>query len=235
MKTKYKILFGIPAVIACMLFGCTKREDISFIDLTAVKEETKQVEVIQDTAEEIQETAEVTGGAADKAEELQKEAAPVQDDKEEILVIHICGAVNVPGVYELPVGSRIYQAVEAAGGFSSEAEADFLNQAQNLKDGSRIYVPTKEEAMLAGETLDFIGVDTNNDTQEEENGDNGLVNINTASREELNTLPGIGSGKAESIISYRTENGSFRTIEEIMNVEGIKEGLFQKIKNQITV
>lgn len=224
MKTKYKFLFGILTVIACILFGCEKRESVSFEELTTVE-------------------AEPTSGGSERVKEdvtVEPETLPEEDTaqtlKEEILVVHICGAVNAPGVYELPVGSRIYQAVLAAGGFCEEADRDFLNQAQMIGDGSRIYVPTKEEASLADkDSQEFITGSAEGPVEGESITNSGLVNINTASREELCNLSGIGSGKAESIINYRMENGNFHTIEEIMNVEGIKDGLFQKIKDKITV
>ena len=197
---KLKLLISIPAVIACILFGCEKKEKVLLTDISPVKEADPAVL----TAEE---------------EPLQAAEA-----EKELIVVHICGAVESPGVYELPAGSRIYQGIQAAGGFSSEARQDFLNQAQVLQDGIRLYVPTVDE-VDSESTFEY-------DTSSE---DKGLVNINTATEEELCTLSGIGSGKAQSIITYRTKNGSFKSIEDIMNVEGIKDGLFQKIKDSITV
>lgn len=231
MKTKYKVLFSILTVIVCILFGCEKREAVTFEELTA--QETEALSVAdghekEDTADEPEQADEVT--------EISPEENTIQALKEEVLVVHICGAVNEPGVYELPEGSRIYQAVLAAGGFCEEADRDFLNQAQVIGDGSRIYVPTKEEAALADEGMqEFISNGMESADEEHDMTNGGLININTASKEELCNLSGIGSGKAESIINYRRENGNFRTIEEIMNVEGIKDGLFQKIKDKITV
>lgn len=238
MKTKYKVLFGILAVIACMLFGCEKREKVLLAELSdpQEQEETAQAEAMQ-TAETVQEMSAQSQPAEGEALAEETETPP---EKEAVLVVHICGAVREPGVYELPKGSRLYQAVEAAGGFLEEADADFLNQAKTLEDGSRICIPTREEteeALSLGEGQPFI-------TGGEESGDggsgnsrqtDGLVNINTASKEELCTITGIGSSRAESIIKYRTENGNFHTVEEIMNVEGIKDGLFEKIRDRITV
>ena len=231
MKTKYKFLLGILTVIACILFGCEKRESVSFEELTAV-----EAEPTSGGSERVKEDVTVEPEPADEEPETLTEENMAQTLKEEILVVHICGAVNAPGVYELPVGSRIYQAVLAAGGFCEEADRDFLNQAQMIGDGSRIYVPTKEEASLADkDSQAFITGSAEGPVEGESITNSGLVNINTASREELCNLSGIGSGKAESIINYRMENGNFHTIEEIMNVEGIKDGLFQKIKDKITV
>lgn len=147
------------------------------------------------------------------------------------LLVHICGAVANPGVYELPEGDRICHAVEKAGGFTTRADQNYLNQAQKLTDGMRIYIPTREETALASENSLLLS----NDLQQAHVSENGLININTAGLEQLCSLPGIGVGKAQNIIAYREEKGSYTSIEEIMNVEGIKEGLFEKIRDRITV
>ena len=145
-------------------------------------------------------------------------------------MVHVCGAVERPGVYELPQGSRIYQAIECAGGLSNEADPNYLNQADFVSDGEKVYVPTREEVAEMDSPLQNVV------TQSGETGaPSGLVNLNTASEEQLCTLPGIGSSKARSIIAYREEHGSFDRIESVMNVAGIKDGLFQKIKAYITV
>lgn len=150
------------------------------------------------------------------------------ESEEDTVVVHVCGAVQAEGVYTLPAGSRYQDAVEAAGGFTEEAAADFLNLATVLTDGEKIVVPTKEEAVsLEAEEASSLAA------AEEES--DGLVDINTADREELMTLPGIGEVKADAIIAYREEYGDFETIEDIMNVSGIKEGAFAKIKDQIKV
>lgn len=147
------------------------------------------------------------------------------------LLIHICGAVSNPGVYELSEGDRICHAVEKAGGFTTRADQNYLNQAQKLTDGMRIYIPTQEETALAAEDIFPIS----DDLQRAKENESCLININTATLEQLCNLPGIGEGKAQSIIAYREEKGSYTSIEEIMNVEGIKEGLFEKIRDRITV
>ena len=161
-------------------------------------------------------------------------------------MVHVCGAVEQPGVYELPQGSRIYQAIECAGGLSAEADPDYLNQADFVSDGEKVYVPTREEVAemdfplqnvmtQSGETGTISGT-AGSDSQNADGQKNVcLVNLNTASQEQLCTLPGIGSSKAKSIIAYREEHGSFDRIESVMNVAGIKDGLFQKIKAYITV
>lgn len=153
--------------------------------------------------------AEYTTGATEETTE--------DTEDTEYIFVYVCGAVNREGVYELPSGSRVYQAIEVAGGFREDADKSNVNQAEVLEDEERIYVP------IVGEEIPSVS--------EEE----GKVNINKASKEELMTLPGVGESRAESIIKYREDVGAFQNIEDIMQVSGIKEGLFEKIKDLITV
>ena len=161
-------------------------------------------------------TLEVT--ETDDTEESETENTEISIDMEKIFV-YVCGAVNKEGVYELTAGSRVYEAVELAGGFREDADVRSINQAEVLEDEERIYVP------VIGEELQ-IGSDSDKD---------GKININKATKEELMTLPGVGESRAESIIQYRNDVGSFQSIEDIMQVSGIKEGLFEKIKDLIKV
>lgn len=135
------------------------------------------------------------------------------------IFVYVCGQVQCPGVYELPDGARITDAIEAAGGMTEAAAREYLNQAAILTDGQKIYVPTVDEASQ----------------KEQSSKADGKVNINTADAGELMSLSGVGEAKAEAIIRYREEKGGFRSVEEIMNIEGIKEGVFQKIKDKISV
>lgn len=177
------------------------------------------------------------------------ESAPAKEaeTEEAACVVHICGAVREPGVYVMEADARIYQAVDRAGGFDDGADENYLNQADLLSDGMKIYVPTKAEVEQSGGEIEWkisgeTGVsgtgsaDAENGKQKNTPGGSVLlININTAGEAELCTLPGVGSNKAKSIIAYREKNGAYRTIEDIMNVEGIKDGVFQKIKDSITV
>lgn len=136
------------------------------------------------------------------------------------IYVYVCGAVASPGVVELPEGSRAADALEAAMGFAENAQTDYVNLAAKVEDGEKLYFPTQEEAQEMTRTADV--------------GKSGLVNINTAGREQLLTLPGIGSARAEDIISYREKNGAFRTTEDIMKVPGIKSAAYEKLKDKIT-
>ena len=224
-------MIGLLSLGLCVLTGCEKKTGEELL-LVPVSEEAAEVfEKVQiseagDLAGESPEApknADIGLGGAEAEENAEKQAGT------SMLMVHICGAVNKPGVYPLEVGSRLYQAIEAAGGFSEDAGEEYLNLAEELKDGEKIYVPTIKEAEAQSLTKqESISVST-----EEVN--DGKVNINTASLEMLCTLPGIGEGKAERILAYREKNGSFECPEDIMKVEGIKEGLFQKIKDKIKV
>ena len=155
----------------------------------------------------------------------------------EKIYVHICGAVAAPGVYELEADSRVFEGIEAAGGFSEDACEDYVNQAGRLTDGERLVIPTMEEieAAKADGTYTF-GNETSGAEQSGSAGsETGLVNINTASESELGAISGIGAGKAAAIVKYRQENGSFSSVEDIMKVSGIKEGTYEKIKDKITV
>ena len=156
--------------------------------------------------------------------------------------MYICGEVCVPGVYMLPEGARICDAVEAAGGLTQEASRDYWNLAERLVDGAMISVPTEAEAKErlgagAGQgASEMAGQKTLSDGADiAASSDDSRVNLNTATAEELMTIPGIGEAKAKAIVSYRQENGDFSSIEEIMNISGIKEGLFRQMKDYIMV
>ena len=147
---------------------------------------------------------------------------------DEMIVVYICGCVQNPGVYELPVGSRVCDGLEAAGGFSENADEKRINLAGLLSDGDMVFFPEVGEALAEGAS-DYI-------TSTESGSTSGApININTAGEQALCTLPGIGSSKAQAIIRYREEHGSFKDIKEIMNVNGIGENLFAQIKDLICV
>ena len=175
---------------------------------------------------------ETGGGAA--PEKGDPEAAGGQEPSEApSIFIHVCGEVTAPGVYEMERGSRIYEAVEAAGGLTDAAAADVLNLAQVLEDGQQVRVPDQEEKERLEEQGGALSFVTGGRPEQEAPA--AKVNLNTATKEQLMTLSGIGEARAEAILAYRQESGGFRTPEDIMKVSGIKEAAFQKIKDEITV
>lgn len=160
-------------------------------------------------------------------------AGPVVVEEEinpSTVMVFVCGEVNSPGVYEMDSDARICDAILSAGDFTAYADTDYLNQAAGLTDGQQIYVPSEEETAIGNSD----GI-TGNGNGVESSTNDGLVNINTASIQELKTLPGIGDVKAGAIVSYREEHGNFSSIEDIKQVDGIKSGLYDSIKGMITV
>ena len=159
---------------------------------------------------------------------------------QKLCYVYLCGEVNNPGVYTLLEGARVYEAIELAGGFTGEAAESWLNLAEPVCDSMKLEVPSKTQAKdplwqakaQAGSAKPSGAAGaggTDGGSQKM------LVNINTASLEELMTLKGIGASRAEDIVRYRQEAGGFTKIEDIMKVPGIKDTAFQKIKDNITV
>ena len=222
---KNKIVTIITVIFFCIcgigvLIGMLYQEN---------REQTSRYTLIE---QEREETGELPSAASQEpskeSENLEVTKAAQQEiqKSEEILIyVHVCGAVAEEGVYKLPEGSRGVDALEAAGGFLSEAATAYCNLAQVLTDGMRLYIPTKEEAAT--------GLIEEADKQEQ--GSAGLVNINRADKETLMTLPGIGESKAESIVTYRSRIGSFQTLEELMNVSGIGQAVFEALRDKITL
>lgn len=138
------------------------------------------------------------------------------------IYIHIVGAVKKPGVYTFQKKPRVIEVVEKAGGFTKDAVTAEINQAELVEDGTQLAIASQK---------DF----KEKDGQQAEQTETGKVNLNTAAKEQLMTLTGIGEAKAIAIIAYREEKGKFQKPEDLMNIPGIKEGVFDKIKSQICV
>ncbi|MCM1252928.1 MAG: helix-hairpin-helix domain-containing protein [Clostridium sp.] len=221
LKRGIFLLFFLPVFV---LTACTSKNEI----------------VWEPDAQDNGDMPQETGNAVETGFDMQEtaaapdtEAAPGTEAVPEKIYVHICGAVERPGVYTLAKGSRIFEGIEAAGGFTQDACEDFINLAQTMQDGQRIVIPTLEEvesAMADG----FYQEQWTYEEPQEQDAD-GRVNINTAGEAELSAISGIGAGKAAAIVQYRQENGKFSCIEDIMKVNGIKEGTYEKIKDKIIV
>lgn len=201
MRRNFKWIYVCVAIV-CMqiLSGCSDKQEEGLL--------------------EVQEVSETTD--SDKGNSVSDETEG-QRKTEENIYVYICGQVNAPGVYELSADSRLYEALEAAGGMTETAADTYLNQAQKLEDGQQIYVPSREEAQSQASP------DSPNHPEDDK------VNLNTASKEELMTLSGIGEAKADAIIRYREDKGNFQSTEELKNVEGIKDGVYNKVKEKIKI
>lgn len=171
---------------------------------------------------------------APSGDPIELQPAPTKEP----IAVHIIGAVPRPGLYEFAEGARIQDAINAAGGLLASANVDTINLAALLEDGQQLSIPYKsgEEPSVTG------GEDENNslvlpgETEQPQTSGDGAerININTASLEELDSLPGIGPTIAQRIVDYRDENGPFQTIEDIMNVSGVGPSTFDNIKDLIT-
>ncbi|MBE2219990.1 MAG: helix-hairpin-helix domain-containing protein [Anaerolineae bacterium] len=150
--------------------------------------------------------------------------------------VFVNGAVRQEAVYTLPAGSMVQDAIEAAGGFADDANVAVVNLAQPMFNGAQVYVPFNAENSATPTAVIFTEAESENGRgQQASLSAEGLVNINSADAAQLETLPGIGASTAQKIITFRDENGSFGTIEEIMNVPGIGEGKFEQLRTLITV
>lgn len=158
-------------------------------------------------------------------------ALPIVDlsvEQEQTIIVDVKGAVYNPGVYELPERSRVHEAITAAGGTVQEADVTKVNLAAFIKDGQIVYVPhTGEEASILGDPLSTV----NAGGQTSDN----LININFAGLDELQKLPGIGPSKAQAIVIYREEHGSFKDTKDLMKVSGIGQKTLEKLLPLITV
>ena len=152
------------------------------------------------------------------------------------IIVHVSGAVKQEGIVELEENSRVADAIELAGGVREDAYMKDVNLAELLEDGMKIYIPSKEEVENQKESGNYVGnTNTSNKNTTDKNDLNSKVNINTATQEELDTLPGIGESTANKIINYREENGKFKSIEEIKEVSGIGDSKFEQIKDLIEI
>ena len=264
------VLWGILWAMLCPTLGAcgaqreelflSEKESIAYGDGSYVAEsdveDTDQNREAETNAGNTDQNREVESNAGDTDQDRKAEPSAGSTDRTELsdasseeaktLVVHICGAVSAPGVYELPAGSRIIDAVEAGGGFLPEADEACCNLAEEIVDGCQIYIMTKSESCAEGQTEKKAGIQTSPDSDMQTTDrnvrsnsttalENGLVNLNTADVAALMTLPGIGESRAKAIISYREQHGAFAKIEDIMKISGIKQAAFSKIKDKITV
>ena len=186
-------------------------------------------------------------GAAESAEAERNDAA--ESGKRELLYVYVCGAVECPGVYAFEEGARVFDAIEAAGGLSADADGACVNQALKLSDQDQLYIRTLEEkeqntqkgensctgtspeGSASGNGYGLLPAEGSAGT---ENAADARININTASQKDLTSLPGIGDTKAAAILADRAENGFYEAPEDLKRVSGIGDATFEKLKDRIT-
>ena len=180
---------------------------------TSVKESNLQAEV----------AAVSKDSSSDKeVKKEEKDESPEQD----LITVDVKGAVKSPGIYDLPVGSRVHDAVQKAGGLTEEADSKSLNLAQKVSDEALVYVPTKGEEAASQQVASGTTASTSKDKK---------VNLNKASLEELKQVKGLGGKRAQDIIDHREANGKFKSVDELKKVSGIGAKTIEKLKDYVTV
>lgn len=202
---EYKIIV-ICAVLGLALGGFFLLKPTS---QTSVKETNLQAEVAAVSKET-------------STEKEEKEESPEQD----LITVDVKGAVKSPGIYDLPVGSRVHDAVQKAGGLTEEADSKSLNLAQKVSDEALVYVPTKGEEAASQQAASGTSPSTSKDKK---------VNLNKASLEELKQVKGLGGKRAQDIIDHREANGKFKSVDELKKVSGIGAKTIEKLKDHVTV
>lgn len=201
---KYIWLFLFLGVV--LMTGCTASEAVMTAD--EGKYDTQEQDGVSEVAQ----------SDTDGNQQTERNTVVESGDLDAIIYVYVCGHVNSPGVYQLSGNARVYDALQLAGGVTEDGNPEALNQAECMTDGQTLYVP---------------GIDEDVEEQTQQSAEDGLININQADRETLMTLPGIGESKADMIIQYREEHGAFQSVEELMDIPGIKEGVFNKMKGKI--
>ena len=207
---RYTLVFLMLVVTCLVTNGCGSKSYFESVEAASAK----------DGADEYSQQAK---DASDGAEDTVDEKA--SDETESVVFVQVSGEVIHPGVYELENGSRIFEAIEAAGGITEDADVRTMNQATVVSDGDMIYVPAYGEAGSEGS---IAGTKSQSGITED-----GKVNLNAASVEELMTLPGIGEAKARLIVDYRETNGRYEDPAEIMKIQGIKQGVYDRISDMV--
>ena len=241
MKTKYRTTL----ILLWMLFltGCGGQS--YFEEQTALQETETVAEQSETTGSgKTKSVPEVTEKENPVGEALQTESSTAESEAQSIYV-DLSGAVNRPGVYEAAYGSRLFQVIEQAGGLTGQADVSSINRAAEVRDGEKIYIYSIGEERLPEDVQTTAGAGASGGTDsmavsgaggaKEAFLPDGRLDLNTATKEQLLNLPGIGEQKAEAILSYREEHGGFSSPDEIKNISGIKEGVYRKIQDQIGV
>lgn len=222
MENKKKIIILIILIIIIMILS------IIYTINTRTKEEIDLNNILLEEKNDVN---------IENSENIQNTKTTSEINIEEKIAIHIIGEVKKEGIIYLKKGSRVADAIKEAGGETKEADLSKINLAYVLEDGEKIYVPNENDKITEyitqgnGNNVISEGSKTSNNLK----GENGKVNINTATLNELDSLPGIGPSTAQKIIDYREKNGNFEKIEDLQNVKGIGDAKYEEIKDRIVV
>ena len=215
MRNKIKIIFAVAFLVIGL---CACSDTVKYVDSDADVSDGENVSTD-------------TGYMSDESESHMPVGSPSDSGKYENweddtrVPVYVCGAVKSPGVYYVSITALKQEALDMAGGFTEDAAVDYINLAETVVSGEKIYFPYTYE-LQEGYNMQSEQIDS---------GSSRCVNINTATKEQLMTLPGIGESKAEAIIKYREKNGPFQNVQDITKIPGIKEGVYNNIKDHIVV
>ena len=206
MNGSWKLCFVISCILVLiMLSACEAEQQIPLQEYPGMESESDSM-----------------GGS-----DIEPVEEPTTEEFNEQIYVFVCGCVVNPGVYLLDPGSRVCDGIELAGGLTEDADCNVVNQARVIVDGEKIYIPAVGE--------NYTETESESGLEPTHTNSSGHVDLNRATREELLMLPGVGESKADAILTYREKNGGFHSKEELMNITGIKEGVFHKLENMICV
>ena len=219
LKKRTLMVIIVVVLLGSLIYGLHNREAGTIADSIE-----RNIDNFEEGSTDEFETAseDATDGSPD-------ESVVLKESENMIIFVDIDGAVNNPGTFQLPDGTRLCTLIEMAGGLIVNADTRFINRAEKLHDEQKIYIPEK------GEEIDLVSIDSKENPLDSDDVFDGRVNINVAPKSTLESLPGIGDVIATRIIEYRESNESFSCIEDIKKVSGIAEGKFNQIKDLIKV
>jgi len=238
-KLAVKVIAGVLLIAVAFVFYLVK-EFSAEGDMAVISAENGEAIGMESDKTDSAAKAGAGGGASGKDAAIAGDdvhATSTAVEAKNMIIVDVSGAVANPSVVELPEGSRVFEAIEKAGGLTNEADIQLINRAAVLADGQKIYIPTKQEVSESRKgkppaAAQYIPGINDSDTGP---GQSNLININTADSATLQQLSGIGPATAQKIIEYRTTHGNFKTIEDIKNVSGIGDKTFEKFKDKITI
>lgn len=251
MKWFKLLLVVIFIIIAGIFYSCNNKDKVAFIskneddssieeitgtnydDNTVTYDNTKDSgdTIVGEKTEENAKAITIPSGNLEAINSTTDEISNTENSSKYIYV-HICGEVQKPDVYKVQADTRVYELIAKAGGLTDAAADAYINQASIVTDGQQIYIPSFDEVE---DVLPGISNISTNETIENSNKNSGTININIATADELMTLSGVGQAKAQAIIDYRMSNGDFQSIDDIKKIAGIKDAVYNKIKDKISV
>lgn len=252
-KMKYACAVVTSVIIAATaLLACQDKDEevIELVHENTLDENDLSSSIKSNISDSGKNTSLNTSGIIPESQQIQSQTVNIIDENKGNIYVYVCGSVKNPDVYKLCRNARVCDAIKAAGGSTGEAAIEYINLASEIYDGQKLYVPSiseieaaieegreisKAEVKIDSSLIENSVAEINNEKSVMEERDSGLININNASHQELTKIPGIGESKANKIIKYRDENGGFSSVEDIMLISGIKEGMYNKIKDYICV